>query len=369
MSTVGVIGAYGATGEPLVRELAERTDARLLLGGRREARAQDLAGRLGGSHRATRVDVFDRRSLDSFCADVDVVVNCAGPSQFVGDRVARAAVNAGRQVIDVGGSEEVFSELTSSWTEPERRGLSVIVDAGWIPGLSGVLAHEAVRTARESLRAPSRLEVYFGDRNVWSETGLIDAIELARLQPGRGTYERGAWHEVPPWRADRLFKRVELEQPYGKQAASLFFPGELATLAKRETDLGVAGYVVPMLSARGQAALLMALSLVRSRPQTAARILRAALRRDRDRGRAGGVVEARAFGAEGGVKLTVSVERNYWVTGLVGAVTTMMLLENAIEERGCRYLCDAVESRSLLERLSSSGVEWRKATEPGGPKA
>ena len=102
---IGIAGAYGATGSLVVNRLAATTEHELLLGGRSAERGTQLAAKLGDRASARAVDVMNPASLAAFCDACDLLVNCAGPSHLVLDRVARVAVERRTGLVDVGGAE------------------------------------------------------------------------------------------------------------------------------------------------------------------------------------------------------------------------------------------------------------------------
>ena len=355
---IGVIGAYGATGVVVAEELLARTDAELVVGGRDEGRARALAQRLGERASAARVDAGDPDSARAFCQGLDIAVNCAGPSHFLRDRFARAALAAGVHSVDVGGSEIAFSELTRTWREPEERGLAAFVNAGWIPGLTGVLAHLVARRARAELDRVERVELFYGDQSTWSTTGMIDIVELARIFPGFGLYRNGEWVPGTPADVRTALRRVRLPEPYGARFATLAFSTELRELASDPALPEVSSYLVQLLGPRAAAALAVALAFYEKRPEAGAKLVAEALRRDGKPD--GGVLAAAAHGTKDGaprrLSATVLETRNYWITGLVGALVTAMLADGRIEARGCRYACDVVDPEALLSELRAAGV-------------
>ncbi|MFL5885645.1 MAG: saccharopine dehydrogenase NADP-binding domain-containing protein, partial [Thermoleophilaceae bacterium] len=259
---IGVAGAYGATGALVVGRLARTTDHDLLVGGRNADRSAQLAAELGDRASARAVDVMRPDSLAEFCDACDLLVNCAGPSHLVRDRVARVAVERRTDLVDVGGAELVFPELTRSWDDPARAGVTVIVDAGWIPGLSGVLAHAVTARAREAMTV-ERLDMVYGDASAWSDTATLDIVELVRMRPGLGTMRGGRF--VPAAGTRGTLRRVRLPDPFGGGIATLAFASELHRLGETLDRAEVACWAVPLAGPRATAALLFSLAALRGR--------------------------------------------------------------------------------------------------------
>jgi short subunit dehydrogenase-like uncharacterized protein len=100
--TVGIIGAYGRTGEVVARELMKATDLNLVLGGRDEGRVLSLATEMGVRATGRYVDMYDEKSLLSFCDPCSVIVNSAAPSCRVLDTVMKGAVETGCHYVNPG---------------------------------------------------------------------------------------------------------------------------------------------------------------------------------------------------------------------------------------------------------------------------
>jgi hypothetical protein len=111
---------------------------RLRIGGRRPDLAQQFANeKLGGEAEVMAADVGDPLSLSRFCAGCRLIVNCAGPSYHILDRVACAAFTAKADYVDPGGEDAVYERLhRQDWVAAGR---TAVLSAGMIPGLSGLL--------------------------------------------------------------------------------------------------------------------------------------------------------------------------------------------------------------------------------------
>ncbi|GGU22986.1 hypothetical protein [Lentzea flava] len=142
---IGVLGAFGDVGWHAARVVEELGLGPVLRAGRR-----------------TGVDFRSRDSLDGFASGCRIVVNCAGPSHEIGDRVLRAAERAGADYVDASG--EIWAT--------ER---TAVVGAGLQPGLTGLLprwVHRLPAAGRTLAQASPRL----GDPQIFSLPGSTDKI-------------------------------------------------------------------------------------------------------------------------------------------------------------------------------------------------
>ena len=108
---------YGATGfsGPLVAAAAARrwstpgATCRLVLGAREGAELEQLARRHGVDYRAFGLD--DRSRVLRALRGVKVLVNAAGPFAWTGERLAKAAIEAGCHYVDINGEVDVYKRL------------------------------------------------------------------------------------------------------------------------------------------------------------------------------------------------------------------------------------------------------------------
>ncbi|WP_324194352.1 saccharopine dehydrogenase NADP-binding domain-containing protein [Nocardia blacklockiae] len=129
-----MLGGTGVVGRAAVRMLTRLGIDVLRVGARRV----DSVRRQGDSVvELCRVDADDVDSLAEFCAGARLVLNCAGPSYLLADRVARAALGAGSDYVDVSGDGPAYRLLDGS---PLLRGArTAVLAAGMLPGVANVV--------------------------------------------------------------------------------------------------------------------------------------------------------------------------------------------------------------------------------------
>ncbi|MGP3936426.1 saccharopine dehydrogenase NADP-binding domain-containing protein [Nonomuraea sp. KM88] len=228
---IGVLGGYGAVGAAATLLLAGRA-ARVRVGGRDGAAARRfVAGALGGEGEAWQVDAFDPDALARFCRGCQVVVNCAGPSYLLRDRVARAAFEEGADYVDAAGDAASFAGLAATGTG----GRTAVISAGMLPGLTGLLPRHLAALSSAHSGPAVRLDVYTGGLDRLTPAAAGDFL-LA------GEEERGA--ALAGWRdggkvARALTPAHDVELPYfpGPVTAYPYLSAEAERVA---ADLGLA---------------------------------------------------------------------------------------------------------------------------------
>ncbi|MET9245198.1 saccharopine dehydrogenase NADP-binding domain-containing protein [Nonomuraea sp. NPDC003709] len=224
---IGVLGGYGAVGGTAARLLADHPGLRV--GGRDGAAARRFVdAELGGHGEAWQVDALDGAELARFCADCQVVVNCAGPSYLLRDRVARAAFAAGADYVDAAGDAAAFAQADAG-----TRGRTAVLSAGMLPGLTGLVPRHLAALA--SPNAGLRLDVYTGGLDRLTPAAAGDFL-LA------GQEERGA--ALAAWRDGARVSRAltpvhDVQLPYfpGPVTAYPYLSAEAERVA---AELGLA---------------------------------------------------------------------------------------------------------------------------------
>jgi short subunit dehydrogenase-like uncharacterized protein len=157
-------GAAGYTGT-LIAQHAHDRGHRPLLAGRSGLAVNALAEQLDLPHRALTLD--DPAALSTALAEVDLVLNAAGPFLHTAAPLAAACLAAGVHYIDIGNELQVFLTLYDLDQRARRAGLTVIPGIGF-----GVVATNCLaRYVSDAVGGAQSLEV---------------AARAAAAQPGPG---------------------------------------------------------------------------------------------------------------------------------------------------------------------------------------
>lgn len=365
----GVVGGYGGTGAAVVTQLSKCCKDEILIGGRKLDKAHGLAAQFHGKVSATHLEVLDAGSLDEFCGRCAVVINCAGPTLALQDRVALAAIRRQCHYVDPGGFSYLAQRLLPHALEIANLGLSFVLSAGWVPGVSEVLPRYAASKARTQMDVVESLSMYFGDSSEWSSSALRDGIWYTR-HPGHlspGYFLNGKWIRA---KTAESYPRVDLGAPIGSGRFCMFSTPELADVGSDFRDCRFSSYAY-----LGGASTVISGALIRLLPlpeKLALPLMRTIFRSAHLS--VGGFILVRANGcSEGrsqvlGVLGTYDEHRQYWANGIVPAITAKMILEGTGVGAGVHYLGRAVDPVIFMANLQESEIKITETFLPGQTK-
>ena len=317
---VGVLGA-GAVGTRLARQLISNDEAtEVVLRDERAARVTAVATSLGERARV------DTSSYDS-PLDVDAVV-LAGPAGTHGS-LARTFLASGCSVVSVSDALVDVRALLALDAEARERRLSVVIGAGFGPGLTCVLARHAA-----------------------AQFDVVDEVHVAKSGTGGPACARHH-HQALAGAALDWRDGAWSERPGGSGRELCWFPDPLG---------GQDCY---------RAALPDALLLVPAFPsvqRVTARV--AATRRDRLTARLPMLWPTHPEGGPGGVRVEVrgrrgaardvlvygAMDRPAVAAGAVAAIATQWALDGRLLRVGAAGLAELVEPVPFLDELHRRGV-------------
>ena len=196
MQEVIVLGGYGRLGQHCVSELVETTRVRVVVAGRSIQRAERVASRFGDRARPAYANAQDPRTLQTLIPGAAAVLSCCGGPWLP---ALDAAVQTRVPFISL--SPTPLEERVSQRLQEEawKSQVPVILHAGAVPGLPGVLAELLMR------RFPSLHEIRIASTGPWMETELAEAdqreLQRAAKLDGNGLSERwrrSRWHFPEP---------------------------------------------------------------------------------------------------------------------------------------------------------------------------
>jgi short subunit dehydrogenase-like uncharacterized protein len=182
-------GATGFTGTLIARHACERGH-RPLLAGRSAPAIAALGEHLDLPHRAVGLD--DPAALRAALADVDLVLNAAGPFLHTASPLAEACLRAGVHYLDISNELPVFSALYDLHELAQRHGVTIVPGVGF-----GVVATNCLaRYVGEAVGGAEELEV--AARPAVARPGPGVAATRQEYLPYGGWIRRGGWLRPEP---------------------------------------------------------------------------------------------------------------------------------------------------------------------------
>ena len=182
-------GAVGYTGS-LIAQRAHERGHRPLLAARNRSAVTAMAERLDMPHRVLALD--DPAALRGALAEVDVVLNAAGPFLHTAAPLAAACLDAGVHYIDIGNELQVFRTLYDLDQRARQAGVAVIPGAGF-----GVVATNCLaRYVSDAVGGAQSLEVAARAATAQPGPGIAASVR-ENLPYGGWIRRRGSLHPQP----------------------------------------------------------------------------------------------------------------------------------------------------------------------------
>lgn len=208
MGRIVVLGGCGDVGSNAVRDLVETYEGSVVIADYRFEQAKRLAAELGPKAEAVFVDANDEESLVGALRGADAAVGCIGPFYRYALPVARAAVRAGVNYVDICDDYGPIEGLLALDGPAREAGITLITGLGWTPGLTNLLASKGAAELDEV----EEIKVFWVGSSADS-TGLAVIMHVFYAVTGLvPTYKDGAWSEV---RAGSEVETVEFPPPLG----------------------------------------------------------------------------------------------------------------------------------------------------------
>jgi saccharopine dehydrogenase (NAD+, L-lysine-forming) len=362
-----ILGGTGFTGRLIARHLLEYSDAAVTIAGRSLDKAADVSGDLGrdrpGRVLAAHADAADAASLAAAFAGHDLIVVAAPTTTYV-QTVARAALDAGADYLDVQLSAKKFAYLNSIAAEIAARGRCFVTEAGFHPGLPSALVRlaalqfDAIESATTACYLSIGRDVPFSD----AVDELVDVFADYRAQIFTGGH----------WTNPKLFqtRKIAFGGDIGTRTSYSMYFEELGPLpaalpALRDTAFFMAGshwfvdwVVTPVVFAL--------LKLLPGAKRTAGRLLWWGMTRFRKPPfRTELIVQASGMHAGQQTQFAAAVAHRdpYELTAIPVVAAILQLLDGSARRPGLSMMGHLVEPQRLITDMKRMGVKVRTKTD------
>jgi short subunit dehydrogenase-like uncharacterized protein len=240
-----ILGGYGYAGLNLADLLLQHTDARLILAGRSQEKADQAAARLnerfpGQRVSARRADAADVESLNRAFQGIDFVLVASTTAGYTKEVVA-AALAAGVDYLDIQYAPARLPVLRSFAEDIEKAGLCFVTEAGFHPGLPAAM----VRYLGQSFdRMDSALggTVLNQDGGFPYSSGTEELVQEFRDYKA-DVFVNGAWRNADMTRmADNQV--IDFGQPFGRRSCTPMTLAEMYDLPTMFPSLQRLGFYV-----------------------------------------------------------------------------------------------------------------------------
>ncbi len=369
MSTVCILGGSGNVGRILAEILLDASDVSIVLAGRTLARAESIAAELNaacGSQRVTarHADAADEESLHAAFDGAALVVVSAPVATSI-TVVARAAITAGADVLDLLVSDAKVRALQALAPEAARMGRTIVTDGGFHPGLPALLVRALAPRVNTmtSARVGSVIRIDWAGVQLNDETAreLVDALRDMRTIE---VFRNGTWspHSVLD---SSIVETMTFDAPFLAQKLYPMPLGEMRQIPTLFPSLTQTGFLVGGFNPVTDTVILPIAMLVlwlapRRGVGLVSRMLRFGLQRF-SRPPFATILRTEARGEDGAVHtLTVSHPDGYRLTAIPAASCCLQLLDGSARSPGVVFqalTCDPTRTLDDLARFGAT-VTW-----------
>jgi saccharopine dehydrogenase-like NADP-dependent oxidoreductase len=360
MNNILILGGYGFAGSETAKLLIEHTDCSITLAGRNLDKACKKAKELNQSYSYNRADelMLDAGNIDEMAEKMkafDLVIVCI-PLASLGDNVAKAAIKAEINYIDLNLNEKKQKTLKDSIDLIKKKGLTFISEAGLVPGTPAFM----LRLIQKEL--PSISEVtfsgYFNEKEV-TMGSCEDMIKEASTKPL--VLQDGKWVETS------LMKGINIDFG-GEIGLKKCYPLRMMEIEDLALRLGLNKCNVYSVGIGGMADLIVVIWSVfklykkESRAKKGAKLLYRAANKNRKPPYIT-IVQAKGIGQENNEnkEITLSlVHTNAWIgTAIPVAACVLQLLDGTIKKPGLFRMGELVEVERFKNDISNLGMEMK----------
>jgi saccharopine dehydrogenase-like NADP-dependent oxidoreductase len=361
--TIGILGGYGVIGFDACRWLLNTTPHAIIIGGRNREKGVRAADDLGGAVRFMTADVDVPSSLEAFCSECNVVVNCTGPSRLVLDKVARVALEKGIDYVDPSGDEPLYNILSPHSDKIREKGLCFILSAGVYPGLSELLPDYIVQSSHDRV---DRIRYYYCS---WGELSFGSAYDyICTIEEGTGQ----GWVHLQDGKKEKSFssqdKTVCLPSPVETVSVIPLLTDGLVRVAKDYDIRTIYEYM-----SIGKTLLSNLIAIVgeesykteREKEQSARILVESAaadMENAREELKTAVMFHLSMEGVSNGSRrksvTTLFHPHGNQLTSIVVANTARLVAEGAVSCPGCHYLEKGVDVPKFIEILERQGIRF-----------
>ena len=217
MTTILILGGYGATGKLLAKHLLAQTKHELIIAGRHLDKAQTFVDSLHDKRvTARQADASDSASLKNALQGADFIL-VASPTTHQTENVVCAALDAGVDYLDVQYSGIKLVALRAHEREINEKKLCFVTEAGYHPGLPSAMIRYVA--SKLDVIESARTAGYLNMGNL-QYTEAVDELMEGFIHYQAQVYKNGVWTKPSSWE----MRKFDFGEGIGtKTCYSMFF--------------------------------------------------------------------------------------------------------------------------------------------------
>ncbi len=227
-----VLGGYGGVGKAMCRVLLQHTPHAVCVGGRNIQKANAFAAQLnqefsGREVTARAIDASDPKSMETGFVGVDLVIVTASIPDAI-EKVARAAVSARVDTLDILVRGDVVDRLRKFEHEIRKHKLIFITQAGFHPGLVA----PCIRFGQSQFDSYEEARVYMAMDPVFEQPSSVQEIFYELIEGNSQVLDDGVWRKAD--HKDAV--DVQFSEAFGQKTC---YPLQMQELYGLEQELGL----------------------------------------------------------------------------------------------------------------------------------
>lgn len=206
-SAILIVGGYGAVGTVIATTLAQQHAGQLVIAGRSEAKAVQLAAQLGTGVRWRVLDMTQPMDYDAILDGVGYVVMCLDVPDI---EFVRQCFQRGIHYVNISAEYAVLSAIAELDALARQHDAAAVLSVGLVPGLSNLIARHSLRFVQPIHHVDIALLAGLGEKHgAAGSAWILDHMNASR----------GKMH-------------VQFREPYGQKAVYRFAFSDQYTLPR-----------------------------------------------------------------------------------------------------------------------------------------
>lgn len=354
---IGILGGSGQVGQHAVVRLLACTNHDILIGSRNQTVLERVRETFGERVRVLRTDIFDPESLGEFCRASDLVINAAGPSALIFDKVAQKALEASAHYVDPSGNAKLFKQTMEKSGLIKEKGLTFVFYAGLSPGISAIYP---LFLGEGLFDEVSSLDLFHAGGGKTTFNSAYDFIASMNDGSSEGMMY---WHEGQKKKWKAAVKEHHLPSPVGRVEAYPTLSHEYIQVAKRLSATTARAYNA--YTGKETLATLFNIQVFNQATtpgqlEESSRKFMEAVNRDMEGRDPCFMLHVKMDGRKDGKRRKIisamRVDDTYQMIGKVLAHCAEKILAGSGHGPGCFLLHDAVDTAGVMELLEETGI-------------